>query len=134
MDMLIKKTAVNLHRGFTLIELVIVIVVLGILAAVAIPQYIDLSGDAKNAAVLGVAGALSASNAVNYSSRKENSANGIAISNCTNVGSTLAGGLPTSYAVTSAAVASGASATCTLTYTPSTGATVTATFQANGIS
>ena len=42
--------------GFTLIELVIVIVILGILAVVAIPQFIDLSGDANRAAVQGVAG------------------------------------------------------------------------------
>jgi prepilin-type N-terminal cleavage/methylation domain-containing protein len=38
------------QRGFTLIEIVIIIVVLGILAAVAIPKYQDITGEAKEAA------------------------------------------------------------------------------------
>jgi prepilin-type N-terminal cleavage/methylation domain-containing protein len=105
----------KMHQGFTLIELVVVIVILGILAAVAIPKYIDLSGSAQTAATASVAGSLSSASAVNYAARKTGGSGvGSAVVNCTDVAATLQGGLPSGYSIASLAVAANASASCTL--------------------
>ena len=47
-------------KGFTLIELVIVIVILGILAAVAVPKFAGLTGEAKSSVMKGIAGSIRA--------------------------------------------------------------------------
>lgn len=58
------------QKGFTLIELIITIVIIGVLAAVAIPKFQDLTNDAERGVAAGVAAALASATSVNYARSK----------------------------------------------------------------
>ncbi len=85
--------------GLTLVELVLVIVLLGVLAAQALPHFVQLAGDAEAAAIQGVAGAITTAAGINYLARKANPAAGVGVTDCSHAATLLTGGLPAGYSM-----------------------------------
>lgn len=65
------------QQGFTLIEIIAVLVILGILAVVAVPKYFDLQDEARNAAAKGLISAAQSQLSMGYAAMKLNSGLGL---------------------------------------------------------
>jgi MSHA pilin protein MshA len=106
-----------------------VIVILGVLAAVALPKFVDLSAEAQQAATNGVAGSVSSASAINYAARKSNSNRGRPVTQCASATTLLEGGLPPNYSTGPAGfplpINPDASVHCTIYGPKSTTATAT---------
>lgn len=100
--------------GFTFIELVIVIVLIAVLAALALPRLVNIMTQTQTASLKDVAYALSAASANNFAVRSSNTTAGIAVTACTALGPLIPSWPLPDYSIVTAPLTANVSSTCTL--------------------
>ncbi len=122
------RSSFRSQRGFTLIELIMVIVLLGILAAVAAPKFADLSTEAEESAASGVFAAAQSAAAINFAANRAGKSLTMVTSGATLAGA-LDGGAPDGWSASGNTLTHTGKNSVTYTISVSSGETTSAKAQ-----
>ena len=103
--------------GFSLVEMALVIATSGMVAAVAVPRFIDVAGDTQKAATESLAALLNSASVMNFAKERAEAMSGVAVTACDDAGRLLEdASLLSGYRIASATIdgEEGTSVDCTL--------------------
>lgn len=112
------SASVHLPRaqsGYTFIEMIIVLCIVMMVAANALPRYINITIQTKKTAVIGLASSLSTASATNYVGYKTRAVAMFKVSNCIDVAQGLDTGLPRQYTIEPQPIPAGKTVACLVT-------------------
>jgi prepilin-type N-terminal cleavage/methylation domain-containing protein len=85
------------QSGFTLVELVVVVAVIGVLAVIAAPKIVGVATDARKASLTAVASSMTAAMARNYAAREASQSGTSRVRDCRHIVKLMPGGMPAGY-------------------------------------